>query len=150
MMSDINKSNQKLLQVLWEEINWAIINSKSVRSLIKQLHDMGAIDNIIEKEGYVSMKALVEEILKQNENGTEKNSPEVGSDCFSGEPDTDPEEGNPRDNLIAIQNELLKEAEGRAQWVDGKKLSRNEVRYLEFAADHFDEARWLKNAGICF
>ena len=43
-----------------------------------------------------------------------------------------------------------KKASETPQYIDGRKLSRKEIEYQEFASEQFDAETWLKKNGLIF
>jgi hypothetical protein len=149
---------KKLAEYLWTEINKAIIKSPEVQVSIKKLHELQLLDYVSEFNLVLEVDKLIEGILKQNL-AQEGNNHEVK---------------NVKDEILeATTNSVLKELQleskqennleengatnissplsnGPVQWVDGKALSENEIRFEEYFEQRFNEKHWMKKAKIRF
>ena len=52
--------------------------------------------------------------------------------------------------FMAKKNSLALSSRAKAQRIDGRALSPNEISFEEYLNDQFDELSWMKQAGVRF
>ena len=145
---------KRLAEYLWTEINKAILKSPDVQFSIKKLQKLQLLDYVSEFNLVLEVDKLIESILKQNED-REASTQDLNklkeefleakenSDPEELQLQTDPEESETLNLSPSVTPDPL-------QWVDGKALSENEIRFEEFFNQQFDEKHWMKKAKIRF
>lgn len=153
-MADSQDSRKKMAEVLWADINRALLQSPDVRATVKNLRDLNLLEIVKEFNLVLDVEKLVDEILTDG--------PDTGSvppyGVFDAEADF---EGNkkPPENweelemsqlqFLAKKNSLAS-SRAKAQRIDGRALSPNEISFQEYLNDQFDELSWMKQAGVRF
>lgn len=149
---------KRLAEYLWTEINKAILKSPEVQFSIKKLHKLQLLDYVSEFNLVLEVDKLIESIMKHNE-ARETNALDLdklkeeilkaeGSAILdelklNSEPENDSEEKETPEITSPLSPEPV-------QWVDGKALSENEIRFEEYFNQRFDEKHWMKKAKIRF
>ncbi|MBT3508340.1 MAG: hypothetical protein HN472_02200 [Nitrospina sp.] len=145
---------KRLAEYLWTEINKAILKSPDVQFSIKKLQKLQLLDYVSEFNLVLEVDKLIESILKQNEDREASTQDlnklkeefleaKANSDPEELQLQTDPEESETLNLSPSVTPDPL-------QWVDGKALSENEIRFEEFFNQQFDEKHWMKKAKIRF
>ena len=145
---------KRLAEYLWTEINKAILKSPDVQFSIKKLQKLQLLDYVSEFNLVLEVDKLIESILKQNEDREASTQDlnklkeefleaKANSDPEELQLQTDPEESETLNLSPSVPPDPL-------QWVDGKALSENEIRFEEFFNQQFDEKHWMKKAKIRF
>ncbi|MBT3183085.1 MAG: hypothetical protein HOI59_10720 [Nitrospina sp.] len=140
-MSWERDKKKKLAEYLWTEINKAILKSPDVQISIKKLQKLELLDYVSEYNLVLEVDKLIESILKKNVQKEIKADSILEELHIHAEPENDQEEKETPD---------LPSSPEPAQWVDGKALSENEVRFEEYFNQQFDEKHWMKKAKIRF
>jgi hypothetical protein len=145
---------KRLAEYLWTEINKAILKSPDVQFSIKKLHKLELLDYVSEFNLVLEVDKLIESILKQN---AEREANTEGLDKLKEEfleakaNSTLEELQLPADSEEQEKTDLSSPFSPRPmQWVDGKALSENEIRFEEYFNQRFDEKHWMKKAKIRF
>ena len=145
---------KRLAEYLWTEISKAILKSPDVQFSIKKLQKLQLLDYVSEFNLVLEVDKLIESILKQNEDREASTQDlnklkeefleaKANSDPEELQLQTDPEESETLNLSPSVTPDPL-------QWVDGKALSENEIRFEEFFNQQFDEKHWMKKAKIRF
>ena len=145
---------KRLAEYLWTEINKAILKSPDVQFSIKKLQKLQLLDYVSEFNLVLEVDKLIESILKQNEDREASTQDlnklkeefleaKANSDPEELQLQTDPEESETLNLSPSVTPDPL-------QWVDGKALSDNEIRFEEYFNQRFDEKHWMKKAKIRF
>jgi hypothetical protein len=140
-MSWERDQKKKLAEYLWTEINKAILKSPDVQSSVKKLEESGLLDYVSEYNLVLEVDKLIESILKKNEPNEARADSILEELHIHAEPENDQKEKETPD---------LSSSPESVQWVDGKALSENEVRFEEYFNQQFDEKHWMKKAKIRF
>ncbi len=158
-MDNNNQSSRQLAEFLWIEINRAILKSQDVRNSIRRLDTLNQLQFISKYDLVLDMAKLIE--LAQNEEADPSGiRPQEGIEDRA-EIHFYPEDLLlPKDKINLSQGEVSehlksntlkkvsKTPKRRKLRIDGRILSRNEIRYQEYLEEIFDEDAWLKQAGI--
>ena len=140
-MSWEGDEKKRLAEYLWTEINKAILKSPDVQFSIKKLQKLELLDYVSEFNLVLEVDKLIESILKKNT--TKENK----ADSILEELHIHAELGNDREEKATPD---LPSSSKLSQWVDGKALSENEIRFEENFNQRFDEKHWMKRAKIRF
>ena len=140
-MSWEGDEKKRLAEYLWTEINKAILKSPDVQLSIKKLQKLELLDYVSEFNLVLEVDKLIESILKKN---TPKGNK---ADSILEELHIHAEFGNDRGKKETVD---LPSSSKPSQWVDGKALSENEIRFEEYSNQRFDEKHWMKKAKIRF
>jgi hypothetical protein len=140
-MSWERDQKKKLAEYLWTEINKAILKSPDVQISVKKLEESGLLDYVSEYNLVLEVDKLIESILKKNEPNEARADSILEELHIHAEPENDQKEKETPD---------LSSSPESVQWVDGKALSENEVRFEEYFNQQFDEKHWMKKAKIRF
>jgi len=140
-MSWEGDDKKRLAEYLWTEINKAILKSPDVQFSIKKLQKMELLDYVAEFNLVLEVDKLIESILKKNT--TKENK----ADSILEELHIHTKLGNNREEKETPE---LPSSSKPSQWVDGKALSENEIRFEEYFNQRFDEKHWMKRAKIRF
>ena len=140
-MSWEGDEKKRLAEYLWTEINKAILKSPDVQFSIKKLQKLELLDYVSEFNLVLEVDKLIESILKKNT--TKENK----ADSILEEWHIHAELGNDREEKETLD---LPSSSKLSQWVDGKALSENEIRFEEYFNQRFDEKHWMKRAKIRF
>ena len=132
---------KRLAEYLWTEINKAILKSPDVQFSIKKLQKLELLDYVSEFNLVLEVDKLIESILKKNT--TKENK----ADSILEELHIQAKLGNDREEK---ETPDLPSSSKLSQWVDGKALSENEIRFEEYFNQRFDEKHWMKRAKIRF
>ena len=100
---------------------------------------MELLDYVSEFNLVLEVDKLIESILKKNT--TKENK----ADSILEEWHIHAELGNDREEKETLD---LPSSSKLSQWVDGKALSENEIRFEEYFNQRFDEKHWMKRAKI--
>ena len=131
-MASSHNSQKKLIEVLWQKINTAILGSPEVQTAMTDLKNASQLDAVKEFNLMLGVEKLIEETLEQN-------------------PETKPEPKSGALGELLVRDEETKPTPKKLnQFVDGKALSPNEISFLEYLVDQFDQNLWMKKAGIRF
>jgi hypothetical protein len=142
---------KQVLNLLWAEINRAILNSSTVRDSLLALQESGMIRQVRDYNLVVDMEKLISMTVEheaRQKNPTSDGSPTAGP-FF-------PEAEQEMPFLPAHELHMENADIGApltapvAERVDGKPLSPNESRFMRFLESRFDETDWLKRIGLRF
>lgn len=154
-MADSQDSRKKMAEVLWAEINRALLQSPDIRATVKNLRDLNLLEIVKEFNLVLDVEKLVNEILKD---GLDAGSvPPYG--VFGTKADFE-ENRKPPENwgklemsqlkFLAKKKALAPSSRIKAQRIDGRALSPNEISFQEYLNDQFDELTWMKQVGVRF
>ena len=145
---------KRLAEYLWTEINKAILKSPDVQFSIKKLQKLQLLDYVSEFNLVLEVDKLIESILKQNEDreASTQDLNKLKEEFLEAKANSDPEElqlqTDPQESeTLNLSPSVTPDP---LQWVDGKALSENEIRFEEFFNQQFDEKHWMKKAKIRF
>ena len=142
-MSSERDEKKRLAEYLWTEINKAILKSPEIQLSIKNLEKLELLDYVSEFNLVLEVDKLIESILKQNA------TKETKANSILEELQIHAELGNDLEEKETL--ELPSPSfSNPSQWVDGKALSENEIRFEEYFNQQFDEKHWMKKAKIRF
>ena len=140
-MSWEGDEKKRLAEYLWTEINKAILKSPDVQVSIKKLQKLELLDYVSEFNLVLEVDKLIESILKKNTTKENKADSILEELHIHAELGKDLEEKETPD---------LPSSSKLSQWVYGKALSENEIRFEEYFNQRFDEKHWMKRAKIRF
>ncbi len=152
----------KLIEYLWTEINIAILKSKEVKNTVNVLEDMGLLDLAKEYDLVLDMKKLIQLIDREksrenedsSETGLSESQPEIKIKKDPVIPAPELKKESPKNPpLLDFKNpKPTEKAEEKpsAQFVDGKCLTENEILFLKYMEENFDQKSWLKRGRIQF
>ena len=147
-------NNKSLEELLWQKINNSIINSEEVKLLILELEKVGKLDSASENDLVISVRQLIQSILKQKQ---QINEEQQYLESLKEKLLLSGEEENPDSPLMEIENSNEVEnifsnlgscPNKPLQWIDGRPLSENEILFQEYVDRNFDEDGWLKKFRI--
>ena len=145
---------KRLAEYLWTEINKAILKSPDVQFSIKKLQKLQLLDYVSEFNLVLEVDKLIESILKQNEDreASTQDLDKLKEEFLEAEANSDLEELQlPAEAEESETPDLSSPfTPSPLQWVDGKALSDNEIRFEEYFNQRFDEKHWMKKAKIRF
>jgi hypothetical protein len=125
------------LDPIYERFNQAImsaiVNSREVKDLLKEIGDQGYINESSVFNLFLSLEELDEYINSKppNSNPTLPHGLLEGLQNGEADPDAIPKPGGVAPSRI-----------------DGRRLTDAEAQFLEYCARHFDEQQWLKKARL--
>lgn len=122
-MSDSNDSERDF-EKLSRAITEAVMRSEKVRKLVEEIQ---------KKENICPQSFMVLVLSMQSLSGAMDNMTE----------ETDPGKKPPK-------RTRKKKAAEYGQYIDGRKLSKNEIAFQEFINERFDANEWFKRHGIIF
>ncbi|PIQ95997.1 MAG: hypothetical protein COV67_11935 [Nitrospinae bacterium CG11_big_fil_rev_8_21_14_0_20_56_8] len=140
---------ENLAESLWMEINRALLKSTEVRTLLREMNDLGFLNYVSEFNLVLDMEKLVPLMLEFDAANPEKlQFPERESET----PDEtfDPAEDDWEDMENRIPQKPVADEPGQPltsparQRIDGKFLTPNQILFEEFLGNRFDEEAWLK------
>ncbi len=121
-MENQNEARRKLVEHLWAEINKAIVSSSQVKIALMNIKELGFIEDVSEYNLVLDVNKLID-LMAMGREG--------------------PAGAAPRGNVQDAAPE-------DRQYIDGKPMTPNQVRFEEYARDRFDEGEWMKKSGIRF
>lgn len=146
-MKDQNDSHRQFAELLWVEINKAILNSPEVRKSVQRLKSLGMLQHMSKYDLVLDIEKLIE--LAQKEENLRSESVEETSLEFSPEALRERQGGAMGEDQPSTQSECSPETLAhRKQRVDGKVLSVNEMRFQQYLESNFDETLWMKQTKI--
>lgn len=122
-----NNLPEEELKRLTDVITDAIIKSNEAKALLADMYKRGLIDSSI-----VMLLAL---------NIQNIDTIKIETDCRAAV-----QTNTNNSNLPVVKT--INKSDIENQYIDGQRLSKNEIDFYERCAEHFDEDRWLKNLGI--
>lgn len=128
-MANSHNSQKRLIEVLWQKINTAILDSPEVRAAMRNLSNAGQLDSVKEFNLMLDVEKLIEETLHHSSKATSDLADEALGE------------------LLALEKSTLKKLD---QLIDGKSLTAGELGFQEYLIKQFDEDLWMKQAGIYF
>lgn len=125
------------LDPIYERFNQAvmkaIVNSREVKALLKEFGDQGYINESSVFNLFLSLEELDEYMNPKSPHPESAPSPGPREDRRALETDREePRDPQPESHL----------------WIDGRRLTETEARFLEYCARHFDERQWLKKVRL--
>ena len=147
-MKDQNESHRQFAELLWVEINKAILSSKEVRKSVQRLKSLGMLQHISKYDLVLDIEKLIDLAQKEEENlrseTIEKTALGLTPENLRERQDVAMEVDQP-----SPQSEYSPETPAQCkQRVDGKVLSTNEIRFQRYLESNFDETLWLKRIKI--
>ena len=142
-MSWERDEKKRLAEYFWTEINKAILKSPDVQFSIKKLQKLELLDYVAEFNLVLEVDKLIESILKKNAEKETKTKSILEELHIHAELGKDLEEKE----TLGLPSPS---SSNPSQWVDGKALSENEIRFEEYFNQRFDEKHWMKKAKIRF
>lgn len=151
-MHNRDKSNKKLVELLWIEINRAIIDSSHVRETLSNLKKLNMLDDIKEYNLVLDINKLIE-MTSMAANDNNDNNKDMENAVYREVVDY-----NDNPDLVELkdQTEFPQEAitsEDRRkprQYIDGKPMSENQILFQEYQSQGFDEEAFLKKSRVRF
>lgn len=152
-MKNQDKPNNRLVELLWIEINRAIINSDNVKVVLENLRALDLLKDVKEYNLVLDINKLIELTAGENSNIDFPNNMahivENRTENFEIEGHADLSE--PTDDAESRPAPITrKEGLQNSQYIDGKPLSKNQILFQEYLEQHFDNPAWLKKARIFF
>ncbi|MBC8284164.1 MAG: hypothetical protein H8E32_10140 [Nitrospinae bacterium] len=148
-MSYEKDDNKKFAEYLWTEINKAILTSPEVKISILQLQALGLLDYVSEYNLVLEVDQLIEKIVKDTKDVTVDELLKLKKDFLEVE-----NSGKVKFSSSPKSKKKSEPENSRSlnpvQWVDGKRLSENELLFEEYLSQEFDEEQWLKQTKVRF
>lgn len=121
-MSD-SESPERDFEKLSKAITEAVMRSEKVREIVKD----------IQKKDNICPQSFMVLVLKM--------------DALTDSDKLEVEDGFAEDSPPQIFEEKKKPKE-QAQYIDGRKLTKNEIKFQEYTKDQFDTENWLRRNGL--
>ena len=151
-MKDQDKSNKKMIETLWLEINRAIIKSGEVKSTLLNLRDLNLLKDVKEYNLVLDVNKLIELLSVEAGEGNSSLSDNAESARENYLKEVIEES---RDFLRAKGEEVNQKFPSPAndipqdiQRIDGRSLTPNQILFEEYAQRQFDEKAWMSKVGI--
>lgn len=152
-MKNQDKPNNRLVELLWIEINRAIINSDNVKVVLENLRALDLLKDVKEYNLVLDINKLIELTSGENSNidfpNNMAHNVENRAENFEIEGHADLSE--PTDTAESRPAPITRKGGlQNSQYIDGKPLSKNQILFQEYLEQHFDNSAWLKKARIFF
>lgn len=135
----------ELIQKLCAAINKAIVDSPEVRDVIQTFNQNNLISIAIDYNLILDTKSLIEYINKQRD-GVNPRAAAAENKIPAAQGSSSLEAGETA--VLISSGEFSKKPLKDAQFIDGKKLSENEMLFENYFRARFNEAEWLEKTGI--
>ncbi len=121
-----SESSERNFEKLSKAITDAVMNSEKVKKIVSE----------IQKKEKICPQSFMVLVLKMQVL-TESLEMEVEEDFLEKKP-------------AAHKKSARKKPKERPQFIDGNRLTQNEIDYQEFSSERFDTQTWLKKHGLIF
>jgi len=121
-MANHNESHIKMAELLWADINNAILRSAEVKASIRRMVEMNMLDYLAKYNLTIDMKRLVE--LTNREEQKQEFKKAVGK--------------------------TARKQAATSQRIDVVILTKNEILFRKFLVNQFDSKAWMKQQRINF
>lgn len=128
---------------LWTAINTAIVNSKEVKEIVDTMERECLIEEAIDYNLVIDTGNLIQFLRGKRRNprpSLGRNGNSVLADSAYSKTGEEPVSSGPGSGKKSNDS----------QFIDGRELTENEMRFEHFLQIRFDEKRWMKKAGIQF
>ena len=123
-MSDSDsQSPERDFEKLSKAITEAVMRSEKVRKIVTE----------IQKNDHICPQSFMVLVLKMDAL-TDSDKMEIEDDLS--------------ENLPPQPSEEKKKVKEQAQYIDGRKLTKNEIKFQEYTKDQFDTENWLRRNGL--
>lgn len=135
----------ELIQKLCAAINKAIVDSQEVRDVIQTFNQNNMIAIAIDYNLILDTKSLIEYINKQP-GGVNLRASVAENKIPAAQGSSSPKAEET--SVLVSSGEFPRKPLKDAQFIDGKRLSENEMMFENYFRARFNEAEWLKKTGI--
>ncbi|MFQ5715543.1 MAG: hypothetical protein ACE5GQ_00415 [Nitrospinales bacterium] len=142
-MENRDDNMDMLITKLWTAINTALVNSKEVKEVVDALDRERLIEEAIDYNLVVDTRNLIQFLRGKRRNprpSAGRNGTPVSADSAYSKAGEAPISSGPCPDKKSNDS----------QFIDGRELTENEMRFESFLQSRFDEKKWMKNAGIRF
>lgn len=115
----------KVYEALKNAIFEAVRESYNVKSLVRIIQDHHMLEELFDYLGVIETRSLMESVVAE-------------------EP---PENQTPKEDAV-VERSIGEVLPDKNQYIDGRKLSLNEILFQEYYLNRFDESTWLRRNKI--
>lgn len=141
-----------MVELLWLEINRAIIMSDDVKSVLLNLRDMNLLNDVKEYNLVLDVNKLIELLFEDAGRG----APSPLDNAKSARDNGLEEATGESRNLSEVKDEIVNRevsstanvAPQNVQRIDGRPLTENQILFEEYSRWKFDENAWMRKIGI--
>ena len=153
-MKNQDESNKKLVELLWIEINRAIISSADVKAILSSLKELNLLKDVKEYNLVLDIDKLIKlSSVESEDNSFSKKLNNIIVDSYSEDFGFNDSPGlvELKDKGASSQEPVAsKEYQNNRQYIDGKPMTQNQILFQEYQEQLFDNEAWLKKARIYF